>query len=168
MKLIVVDIQGFNLPEFYAKEISFVDGSRSAHYLLKTPIQYSELNAEVKKQVRYLECFHHGLEYNSGYINYEVLDDILRDHLLNGTVDVVYVKGHQKHAFLEEKIHDLAENSFPVIINVENINEYIKPPPNFVKDFSQCMHHSNNNFKYMCSVRNSLELYHWLRLNLPQ
>lgn len=69
MRLIVVDIQGFNLPEFYPKEISFVNEHLNSHYLVKPPMSYGILSNDIKKQVKYLERNHHGLRYNSGCIS---------------------------------------------------------------------------------------------------
>lgn len=170
MKLIVVDIQGFNLPEFYPKEISFINGQQQTHYLLQPPFPYAELSFDIRKQVKYLENHHHGLKYSSGYVSYDVLDDILNDYILNGEVDMVYVKGHQKQEFLEKKLLELsAENSsaVPSVINVEHINTCIDEPPKFVKDIPYCLNHYPN-CKYMCSLRNSLKLYNWLHSNLPK
>ena len=167
MKLIVVDIQGFNLPEFYPKEISFVNGHQNAHYLLKPPIPYCTLSHDIKRQVKYLENFHHGLKYSSGYVSYGDLDDILLNHILNESIDMVYVKGHQKQEFLDRKLRELVdENSAPKVINVEHINGD-QPPPNFLKDLPYCLNHFTN-AKYMCSLRNSIRLYDWLYLNLPK
>lgn len=168
MKLVVVDIQGFNLPEFYPKEISFVHGQQqTAHYLLKPSVPYSTLSSDLKKQIQYLEHNHHGLKYSSGYISDDDLNEILRNHLLNDVVDVVYVKGHQKKEFLEKRLSYLQEASTPSVVNVEYCT--LEQVPNFYKDIPLCLNHFNNHSKkYMCSLRNSLKLYDWLYSKLPK
>lgn len=170
MKLLVIDIQGFNLPEFYPKEITFVSGQQRSHYLVKPPLQYRELSDDIKTQVRYLESYYHGLKYSSGYVTDTDLDEILRNHLFNsGLIDALYVKGHQKKEFLEKRLNDLRETSTPSIINVEHLNgAVIEEPPNFQKDIPLCLYHKNSNSKFMCSLRNSLKLYDWLYSNLPK
>lgn len=166
MQLVVVDIQGFSLPEFYPKEISFVNGQQNSHYLIKSPVPYSALSPDIKRQVKYLECNHHGLKYSSGYVNDEDLNEILRNHLC--AVNIVYVKGHQKQEFLEKRLHDLEETSTPSVVNVEHLNVTMEQPPNFCKDLPLCLYHFNNSKKYMCSLRNSFKLYNWLYSNLPK
>lgn len=162
-KVVAVDIQGFNLPDFCPKEITFISGCQYAHYLLTAPTSYISLSDKDKKQVKYLERYHHGLKYNSGYVQYSMLDDILRNHLQN--VDLIYVKGHQKLQYLERKMCELktAETS-PTIINVESwsVEDCAEPPPKFIKDTSYCFYHCNCNAKYMCSLRNCIKLYNWL------
>lgn len=174
MKLMVVDIQGYNLPEFHPKEISFISGQQTAHYLLKPPFPSDTLNHQIQKQIHYLVNYHHGLKYSSGYINYDMLDDILRNHLLSGDVDMVYVKGHQKRRFLEDKICELTNSSSstftPDVINVEALldeeeNNTI-PIPNFIKDIPYCFNHCNYNS--VCSLRNCTILFNWVCACLPK
>lgn len=166
MKIMIVDIQGFNLPDFHPKEITFISGQQTAHYLLKPPVPTNTLNNQLRKQIKYLERFHHGLKYDSGYINYDMLDDILQKHLLNNNTDMVYVKGHQKQEFLENKLRELAESSssssIPTIINVEALVDV----PNFIIDIPYCPNHLNH--KSMCSLRNCAKLYNWLYSSLPK
>lgn len=164
--MMVVDIQGFSLPEFYPKEISFVSGQQKSHYLLKPPVQYNTLSYDIKRQIKYLEYNHHGLKYDSGYITDNDLDEILRNHLLNGVADIVCVKGHQKEEFLKKRLDHLDEYSGVPVINVEYLNFSTERPPNFSKDIPLCLYHDNNS-KYMCSLRNSLMLYDWLYSNAP-
>lgn len=165
MKIIIVDIQGFNLPDFYPKEITFMSGQQTAHYLLKPPFPITTLNNQVRKQIKYLENNCHGLKYDAGCIVYDQLDDILRNHLLNNNADIVYLKGHQKHEFLKNKLFELEEqipSSAPDIINVENIID----APNFIKGAPCCFNHIN--YKSMCSLTNCNLLYNWLYLSLPK
>lgn len=168
MKVVVVDIQGFNLPEFYPKEISFVIGHQNSHYLLKPPVPYDTLSCDVKKQVQHLERSYHGLKYSSGYISDNDLNELLRNHLLKNPVDIVYVKGHQKKEFLEKRLRSLqGETSTPSVVNLEHCSTH-EAVPNFYKNLPYCLNHFNDAKKYMCSLRNSLELYDWLRSNLPE
>ncbi|KAJ8981580.1 hypothetical protein NQ317_002608 [Molorchus minor] len=103
MKLVVVDMQGFNLSDFYPKEISFVNGQQNTHYLLKPPVPYRTLSGDVKEQVKYLESNFHGLKYSSGYVSGDDLNEILRNHLLNSNVDFVELK--ESIEFYEEKLY---------------------------------------------------------------
>lgn len=161
----IVDIQGFSLPDFYPKEITFISGQQTAHYLLKPPFPANTLSNQLRKQIKYLERFHHGLKYDCGYVNYDMLDDLLRYHLLNSNTNMVYVKGHQKQEFLENKLRELEQTSptsIPDIINVENMVD----APNFIIDIPYCHNHLNN--KSMCSLRNCTKLYNWLYSSLPK
>lgn len=168
----IVDIQGFNLPDFHPKEITFISGQQTDHYLLKPPFPVNTLNNQLRKQIKYLERFHHGLKYDSGYVNYDTLDDILQDHLLNNNIDMVYVKGHQKQLFLENKLCKLTESSssIPTIINVETLagenNNNNNTVPKFILDVPYCTNHLN--YKSMCSLRNCTKLYNWVYSSLPK
>lgn len=170
VNLVTVDIQGFCIPEFYPKEISFTNGLQTAHYLIKPLVPYGTLSCNVKKQIRYLENNHHGLKYSSGYVSDNDLNEILRNHLLDSAVHIVYVKGHQKQEFLEQKLYDLGGTSTPSVINVEHLDISVEEVPNFFKNLPLCLYHSNNNnnSNYMCSLRNSKKLYDWLYSNLPK
>lgn len=170
MKLIVVDIQGFNVPDFHPKEISFVSGDQHAHYLIKPLIPYDTLSYDIRKQINYLELHHHGLRYSDGYISDNDLNEILRNHLLNVGALTVYVKGYQKKEFLEKRLHALGSTtitSIPSIINVEQLDGEV---PKFTKDLPYCLNHCNNNNynNKMCSLRNAFKLYYWLCSSLPK
>lgn len=163
MKWIVVDIQGFNHPEFYPKEISFInEQQQNAHYLLKPPVPYSTLSDDVKKQVRFLERHHHGLKYSSGCITDTDFDEILRNHLID--VEIVYVKGYQKHQFLEKRLSNLLRET-PSVVNLEFSD--LELVPNLCKDLPYCFNHTDNK-KYMCSLRNVFKLYNYLLIALPK
>lgn len=165
MTFTVVDMQGFNLPQFHPKEISFVTGDQHAHYLIIPPLPYDALSNDIRKQINYLELRHHGLRYSSGYVSDTDLNEILRNHLLKEG-GMVYVKGHQKKEFLEKRLHALGSTTtvMPSIINAEQLGEDV---PKFTKDLPYCLNHFNNNNK-MCSLRNAFKLYNWLCSSLPK
>lgn len=99
MRIIISDIQGFMIDnEFFAKELSFVVGNRISHFILKLPRKFSTLTRKDRNTVRYLENKHHGLKYNSGYIEYDRIPWILKDIIRNG--DIIYVNGHQKYEII--------------------------------------------------------------------
>ncbi|CAH1972754.1 unnamed protein product [Acanthoscelides obtectus] len=78
--------------------------------------KYSSLTSKDKATIRYTERYH-GLRYEKGYVDYSLLDEILRSHLAD--VNMVYVKGQCKRQFLIDRLNDM-QITKPNIINVED------------------------------------------------
>lgn len=100
MYMLVADVQGFNAPEFIAKELSFWDGDRLSHYLFKPPFPYTHLNTTLKKQTLWLENNHHGLKWSSGYMCLSELSKILQHETAHA--HTVFVKGPEKAVYLQK------------------------------------------------------------------
>lgn len=153
MKTMVVDMQGFCIPKFHVKELSFYDGEKTAHYIFKPPKPYSQLEEDVKKQIGYVSYNCHGLKYSSGFIDYEEIKKILHYHLAG--INVVYVKGKVKEEFMLEMLEDTSNCR---IVNLENV----RGCPKFEQNQPLCYYHSFSNRKCSCSLRNALNMYRWL------
>lgn len=99
-----------------------------------------------------MERFHHGLQYSEGFVNYEDLDNIIRE-IFHGA-DTVYVKDHQKYDLLKK-----ISRSRTIIINLEDQN-----PGKFEKQTPKCMAHRGDSKS--CSINNCRKLFQWLIDNI--
>lgn len=147
--MIVLDMQGFVInKEFIVKELAASNGYQIYHFIFKPPIDFKMLSNKDQTSVRYLERFHHGIQYSGGFVNYEDLDNIICE-ILSG-VDTVYVKGHQKYDLLKK-----ISRSRTIIINLEDQNL-----EKFEKQTPECMAHRSDSKS--CSINNCRKLFKWL------
>lgn len=161
MKFVVVDMQGFSIPEFFPKEVAIYDGERTAHFLVKSPTSLSEIeNPSIISQIKVLQTRVHGLFYGSGDVPYESLPVILNNYLQD--VDRVYVKGTEKQRFLHNV---LLGWTCPAVINVE----YSEGCPKLEKQPAACFTHTciSAHKPTKCSINNCKTLYSWLYRLLP-
>lgn len=161
MKFLAIDIQGFDIPEFTAKEITYIRGygaKNFGHYHLMPSKPFAMLDMRSKKTVRYLENNHHGLRYSSGNIPYEEVYGLIRH--LAVEVDIIYVKGCQKKLFIESIIE--ADELDVQIVDVGNCDmvKFSKILPH------QCNHHFLKTC--VCSLNNCMLLYNWILNLLPK
>lgn len=100
--ILIVDIQGFNSPDFVPKELAltYLDQNTRGitHFLFKSPIPFGRLSQNLKNQVRWLERNHHSIKYNSGLLHLEAINTIFG----NRPANIVYVKGSQKAMYLKK------------------------------------------------------------------
>lgn len=158
MNIVVCDIQGFMVDgSFCAKEISFISGMKTSHFIMRPLKNFKYLTSSDRKTVRYLEQRHHGLKYSDGVIDYREVGEVIRSVLKEN--DIVYVNGHQKCHFLKNHIMDRCLQ----IIDVENFGW---TPPKFVKKTPQCLNHTLN--ECMCTMNNCDELLRWVCTFLPK
>lgn len=158
MKFAVVDVQGFQVPEFQAKELAIYDGKHMKSYLFKPTTPFHTLSDDCKKQVLFLHRNHHGLFYNYGVTDYSDLYTIISNDLRD--VDQIYVKGHIKKSFLDE-IYSQSSNK-PHVVNLESsINA-----PKLSKDVTTCSNHDLEVCN--CSIRNAYILYDYIYDFLPK
>lgn len=169
MKVLAVDMQGFSLETgFHPKEITITNGKQTNHYLLKPFKAYQSLSLKEKKQVCFEENNIHGLRYSSGYVDPDLLPDIVSNHLLDA--DIVYVKGHQKIKYLNEIFASLRPADTPTVINIETCADFgWRDVPVFERRIPQCINHSSNNGRreYLCSLTNASVLIDWVNKQLP-
>lgn len=164
MRLIAIDIQGFSIPEFIAKEITFIRGlgeENFGHYLLKPPVAFSKLSERDKHGVIYLERNHHGIRYSSGDLPYEEVPDLIR--YITRDVDTIIVKGQQKKEFLQDLVQDVR------IIDIGNENYDVKQSGRVGS--TRCVpHRCTNHFlrRCVCSLHNCMILYNYVLNLLPQ
>lgn len=162
MKFVVIDIQGFCIPEFYAKELVFYDGNDMKSYLFKPTKPFYELSEDCQKQALFLYGNRHGLYYNYGETDYSDLCSILWNNLRN--VDVVYVKGHIKKEFLIKTFSDM-NHKLPYVINLEFTKDSANVPK-LNMSYTDCPYHS---LEYCtCSVKNANILYDYIYNCLPK
>lgn len=162
MKFIALDVQGFLLPEFTAKELSITNGQQVAHYLFKCPKKFCDLQSTDRKTCVYLQNWIHGIRFDDGVTNYNEISSILNDHIVKTNVDRIYVRGLNKYNWLMDELRKLDAATRIVVINLET-NENC---PNLEKDVPMCMFH-NSDKKYMCSMRNVYNLYAYVSRCLP-
>lgn len=167
MRFIVCDMQGFCIPEFFPKELTFFDGYHMSHFFIKSPRTKTSLMHEVKRQVNYLERHLHYLNFDEGHIELESVPGIIKNLLMNGSSIrqdhlKIYVKGHQKHQYLQKIIQSDEElSSFVEVINIE----YIESCPRLIPADPMCTHHNiihSPNGKCKCSMNNVNLLFYWL------
>lgn len=161
MKFVVVDAQGFNIPEFFPKELAIYDGRKMKSYIFKPILPLKDLSLDCRRQVGYLFFNHHGINYNSGETNYEDIYQILLEDLRD--IDRIYVKGHVKENFLK-KIFNEMKITTPYIVNLESV--IASNIPKLDKGIVNCSYHSLD--VCMCSVKNAYVLYEFLENLLPQ
>src|SRR3978361_2571816 len=114
MKFIVIDFQAFNIPAVTVKELAIFDGETVHEYLFQAPIPLCAIeDPGLLKQIRFLQAYHHCLNFNSGHVPYAKLDEILSHHLQG--VRRIYIKGAIKEGFLRDKVQQSIE-----IINTQN------------------------------------------------
>lgn len=116
----ILDFQGFKNEnnEFIIKELAVLstDEQVSEHLLFRPPYSYHKLPEKVKAQVSWLEKCFHGLSWNSGLKDFDVLNDVLKDVFkLGGTV---YVKGSEKYKF----IHGLLSGIEIKVLDIEDFD----------------------------------------------
>lgn len=165
MKFIVLDVQGFNVPEFTPKELVMYNGHQFGYFLFKPPKSFHSLDVDSAKQVKFLQGIHHCLEYNSGNICLQELPAIIRRHIIDEDVNRVYVKGSIKKKFLQEALRTCNPETPITVIDLENVAEC----PNLTKDLPLCVNHNIiYKKKCICSMNNCVLLFNWLMGLLPQ
>lgn len=93
-------MQGFKCEnnKFIVKELAAFDGSKTCHYLFKSPFSFDCLPKEYQKQANWVSAHHHGIEWNQGYTPFYQFPNIIKHITKN--VQTVYVKGTEKANFI--------------------------------------------------------------------
>lgn len=160
MKFIVVDIQGFCIPEFTPKELVLYDGYQTNYYLFRPSCSFSCLPDDVMKQVKFLQGTHHCIPYNSGHVALDDIPDIFRTHIIDEGVDRVYIKGQLKRTYLEQFL--------PTDITIINLED-VWDCPKLKRGVPLCMNHLIKvyNKSCICSLNNAILLYDFVINKLP-
>lgn len=157
LRFLIIDIQGFNTPDFSPKEMSIMDSSgKITDFLFKSSIPFNSLSWRSRRGIRWLENNHINIKYSSsGHVNPKDIDDILyKASLTNNTI---YVKGHQKCDFLNKYLYNVVE-----IVNLERSNDV----PKLEKTNSVCLFHNmRKNRKCVCTHNNVKILYDYVCRN---
>lgn len=142
-----LDLQGFQIGinnDFVVKELSFIDsvGNHFEHYIFKPVFEFNLLCNADKKKVCWLTKNYHQLAWNSGFVNYSELPNILEKVCSQNTI---YVKGLQKIAWIKKWVPNAH------VVNIEhfdypNLETLINKYKNSLKHCN--LHHKN------CSTTN--------------
>ena len=155
MKFVVIDVQGFPIPEFEVKELSIYDGKEMKTYTFKPKICYHHLPIHHKKTINYIFHNVHGIPYNSGYLPYKAMYNIIQEELEG--VDMVFVKGSIKKEFLLCTYNEMNLDP-PCIVNLEFTSG---PVPKLEQSYSNnCNYHRLEICS--CTVNNAHILYDYI------
>lgn len=96
--MLIIDVQGFMVPEFALKELSATNGDESCHYVFKPPFSLKRLSSELRQSVQYLTRYKHGLTWGSGFVDLDQLALIFEK--ITKRESVIYCKGAIKADFI--------------------------------------------------------------------
>lgn len=155
MTFAVVDIQGFYIEHsFVPKEITFsCDGINFQHYVLDCIRPMFVLSTEDKRQIYWLERYHHAIRYSQKGIPPADIHGLLKTFIKNNNVNIIYVKGHLKKQFLSNILPSIE------IVNVEIIDVQC---PKFEKTMNVCNLMVHNHVPATCSKSNCLLLFNFI------
>ena len=138
------DLQFFRINKDYVvKEFAALSSdNKLSHYIFKHPMEFTLLNKDDKRGVRWLERHHHKINWSTGHIPYKYVTAVITRDLKG----MIYVKGHQKVQFLQS-----------LGIYAENIEDMgIKFRIRDLKDGVTCKNHNNDN--YICALLNVFKI----------
>lgn len=161
MDFAFIDLQGFcydHEDNFAVKEICILTKNIKLHEFVKPPFPFNELNNHFKKQVKWLEDNHHGLNWNMGYITFQELRNTISP-ILKGKI--LLVKGENKVKWMND-ILDLDDQKI-ICINVENINCCLQLNKQPNSDQFACSKHKYVNSR--CARSNAGLLKKWFDSN---
>lgn len=108
---VIVDLQGFWKPKntFVLKEVAILHSGATSPivYQFAAPFPWRDLPLSYQRKIRWLERQYHGLRWTLGTLPYDTVKDVLTPLLRD--VSRIYVKGHEKVAWLREHA-DVDEN----------------------------------------------------------
>ena len=148
---VFIDMQGFNCSfGYFPKELSIYDGIRCSNYLFKPPFKRSMLSAEDLKVVTWTEEYH-GMEWDSGYIELNEIDEILKNIYEFYKNPKIYVKGNEKTNFLKKFLDEDCIYAIPIGRD---------PKLSKFKKIPECYFHKNVN-PWHCALANVKLLYNY-------
>lgn len=165
MAICFVDIQSFYTKNdgFIVKELCILKGNQRNHFLFKPDVNYNTLDGKDKLTVQRTEDYH-GLKFNSGYVDYNLLDEVLKNHLAD--VDIIYIRGQTKYIFLKNKFNEF-DITKPNLINIERFdNSFLWADcPKIEECVPLCLNHVNNRGR--CVLNNCLRMRDWIYKCIP-
>lgn len=145
----IVDIQGFQLTNksFVAKEVAVctLHSGQIAHFVLQPPLnQYPD-----SKSQWYLQSYHHGIEWDRGFVPYENLKNLLEDIITED--DKVLCKGLEKCLFLQNLLQR----------HITNLDTMACPKLAKLREKKvKCVFHNGEYFN--CALQNVTVLRLWI------
>lgn len=155
MELAFIDLQGFLYGDnstFAIKEICIFTKNIKLHEFVKPPFSFNELKGHFKKQAEWLEEYHHGLNWNTGYITLQELQ-ITISPILKGKI--LLVKGCNKVKWMK----DILEDQQIICINVEDINCELQLNKEIRQSQFACKKHKYSNSH--CARSNAALIKNW-------
>lgn len=153
----IVDIQGFHgkYGEFLPKEVAVLglDYNVIAHWIIKAPYPFSELEAGFSKANTYLSCYEHGLEWFDGTADLEDVYISLRDVARRSLQIYVWGSTNQKllEKVLSRSVTNLQELNCPSFKNLPYTNIH------------SCFHHTCIKEFMVCALSFAYKLRNWLK-----
>ncbi|KAL2713226.1 hypothetical protein V1478_016924 [Vespula squamosa] len=154
-KSVFVDLQGFKVENnlFVLKEFAICDMKENviANYIFLPPFKEDQLSQKDSIRVRWLTDNHHGLEWNDGFINYNLKCNIFEQHLIpsSGILNI-YMKGTEKiqwlHEFLSKRHSGLLLENKINILNIEDEMQYLISTELDNNEYLKCFFHKNKKF----------------------
>ncbi|KAF7383168.1 hypothetical protein HZH68_015017 [Vespula germanica] len=154
-KTVFVDLQGFKIQNnlFVLKEFAICDmiDNLVANYVFLPPFHKDQLSRKDEIGVRWLTDNHHGLEWNDGFVNYNLRYEIFEQHLIcSSSVLNIYIKGTEKiqwlYEFLSEKHSRLLLEKRIKILNIEDEIQYLISTELDNNEYPKCFLHRNKKF----------------------
>lgn len=180
MDFAIVDIQGFkdNDNNFIVKEFALFTKNIQFHDIIKSSsCAFDTLNFSSKQSVEWLKHFHHGLDWDDGYITVDELRQTIEPILKN---KLVYVKGLEKIEWLHQLMayessslktkllivnaEDLGCNlNFNTWRNKKNKNDHVSSEQQQRQSTSvKCSKHRKmTEKKFCCALQNAINLKLW-------
>lgn len=134
--MLVVDLEGFMVPQFIPKEMAITDGERTAHYVFKPPFPFRELEPRHQCAVKYFTKNRHGIPWHTGSVDVSEIGSILR-HV--GERDkVIFCKGKVLECYLKQhtKLRVLNMDNDSKMATTEEIQDW--KPPCFAHNLNMC------------------------------
>jgi len=161
----ICDLQGFfdNNNQFVLKEfcICDLDGTVSYHCLFQPPYPWDSLSHKVQNTNKYCSRNLHGLNWESGVLNYDDLTKTLRS--ATSKYKMIFVKGLDKKKFLDDKIDCYILDLGDCFVT-QSLKSMVQPSssPNVIL----CSYNHNNTVvKNNCALLNCKKLVaHWSNL----
>lgn len=178
MDFAIVDLQGFkdNNNKFIVKEFALFTKNIQFHDIIKSSsCIFDTLNYSSKQSVEWLKHFHHGLDWNDGYITVDELRQTVAPILRN---KLVYVKGLEKIEWLHQLMSYESSSSSKtklLIVNAEDLGCNLnfttrrnkKDKNNHDAGIQQSTavtcskHRKMNQKKFCCALQNAINLKLW-------
>lgn len=181
MDFAIVDLQGFkdNNNGFIVKEFALFTKNIQFHDIIKSSsCTFDTLNNSSKQSVEWLKHFHHGFDWNDGYITVDELRKTIAPILKN---KLVYVKGLEKIEWLHQLMSNESSSKTKLLVvnaedlgcdlnfstwrnkkkNMENINDHVSSGSQQLTSVTCSKHRKMNKKKFCCALQNAINLKLW-------
>lgn len=155
MDLAFIDLQGFiyNYKNVFAiKEICILTKNIELHEFVKPPVPFNELSDHFRRQIKWLEKYHHGLSWSMGYTTLQELRGTILP-ILEGKI--LLVKGANKVKWMK----DILDNQEIICINVEDLSCDVQLSKQAIHGQFACKKHKYVNSR--CARRNAVQMKKW-------